>query len=62
MTPPATSIERSAHGGLSHLAALEAESIFIMLGAFAGALVGAAIGRRSSRSAVHAGARDATGV
>src|SRR3954452_13444869 len=30
MTPTATSIERSAHGGLSHLAALEAESIFIM--------------------------------
>src|SRR4051812_31960459 len=30
MTPPATSTERSVHGGLSHLAALEAESIFIM--------------------------------
>src|SRR5947208_9640627 len=30
MTPPATSTERSLHGGLSHLAALEAESIFIM--------------------------------
>src|SRR6188508_1538208 len=30
MTPPQISTERSAHGGLSHLAALEAESIFIM--------------------------------
>src|SRR6478672_1468319 len=30
MTAPQTSTERSAHGGLSHLAALEAESIFIM--------------------------------
>jgi len=30
MTPPQTSTERSIHGGLSHLAALEAESIFIM--------------------------------
>jgi sulfate adenylyltransferase subunit 2 len=30
MNPPQTSTERSAHGGLSHLAALEAESIFIM--------------------------------
>jgi sulfate adenylyltransferase subunit 2 len=30
MTPPSTSTERSVHGGLSHLAALEAESIFIM--------------------------------
>src|SRR6476646_8572266 len=29
-TLPQTSTERSAHGGLSHLAALEAESIFIM--------------------------------
>jgi sulfate adenylyltransferase subunit 2 len=30
MTPTQTSIERLIHGGLSHLAALEAESIFIM--------------------------------
>src|SRR3954463_13981740 len=30
MTAPQTSSERSLHGGLSHLAALEAESIFIM--------------------------------
>jgi len=30
MTLPQTSTERSAHGGLSHLAALESESIFIM--------------------------------
>ena len=30
MTPPQTSTERSVHGGLSHLAVLEAESIFIM--------------------------------
>ena len=30
MTPAQTSTERSLHGGLSHLAALEAESIFIM--------------------------------
>src|SRR5215218_1997811 len=30
MTPTMTSTERSVHGGLSHLAALEAESIFIM--------------------------------
>jgi sulfate adenylyltransferase subunit 2 len=30
MTPTQTSLERSIHGGLSHLAALEAESIFIM--------------------------------
>jgi sulfate adenylyltransferase subunit 2 len=30
MTPTQTSTERSLHGGLSHLAALEAESIFIM--------------------------------
>src|SRR6201989_3234058 len=30
MTAPQTSTERSAHGGLTHLQALEAESIFIM--------------------------------
>src|SRR5215218_10515667 len=30
MTPTMTSTERSVHGGVSHLAALEAESIFIM--------------------------------
>ena len=30
MTPPQTSTERSVHGGLSHLAVLESESIFIM--------------------------------